>query len=571
MSATQGHSPTRRMSIGEGPIDQPASAAAQQLEALEAEIDHKHKPESESERLRMHNAKLDDFVYLGRYALLVCLLSELMILCQLGNMLYMVYAGAAPSLASCGSKVFSPEENGKQRCAYLDSAIAAGGTKNGTCSEPVLKSQFYSVNAEFGYYCGETKLVKQSISIQMIGVMVGSVIFGNLSDRYGRRKIMAIALTLCLICMLITSFTNSLFWFTFWRFLVNVFNGGTMVILMVFIVENLPKKDRFWISNIITWSPNMVLYALIAYLSEDWRWLTRASVILALPALVLLMLLCESPRFLVQSRRLEDAKKAIQRIHRIDGRVCDEALLDHVLSKEEQLFLESKKKKKYNFMHLFYTWTFTRYTVAVAFSLMVTSIINYSLLFNMEKLSGSIYLNSVFMGLFRYSCNLAIAFLDIRFEKIGRKFVHFIAHFFASIALAFVAVVYATGYQIDLSDYTRVGVLSVIGVCSLLYTTNGIASNELFPTCIRNTPTHLARCSAVWSDLWTPLPYFTMLVLSLFDTLFFQFNVMETKGKPLSEHMPSKDQRLFRRKDKNMELLPKGSSANGEHSQKAEA
>uniref|UniRef100_A0A915EVK2 Major facilitator superfamily (MFS) profile domain-containing protein n=1 Tax=Ditylenchus dipsaci TaxID=166011 RepID=A0A915EVK2_9BILA len=182
----------RRMSIGESLIDQPASYAAQQLEGMDGHIDHKHKPDSELEKLRMQDAKLDDFVYLGRYSLLVCLLCELMILCQLGNMFYMIYAGAAPSIASCGSKVFSAEENDKQRCAYLDSAIAAGRTKNGSCSEPVLKSQFYSVNAEFGYYC-EGILVKQSISIQMIGVMVGSVIFGNLSDRYGRKKVRIVA------------------------------------------------------------------------------------------------------------------------------------------------------------------------------------------------------------------------------------------------------------------------------------------------------------------------------------------------------------------------------------------
>uniref|UniRef100_A0A915ERL9 Uncharacterized protein n=1 Tax=Ditylenchus dipsaci TaxID=166011 RepID=A0A915ERL9_9BILA len=349
---------------------------------------------------------------------------------------------------------------------------------------------------------------------------------------------MIIVLLQCVVCMLISSFTNSLFWFTFWRFLVNLFNGGHMVILLVYTVENLPKKDRFWISNIITWSPNMVLYALIAYF---------------LPAVVLLIFLCESPRFLVQSRRLEDARNAIQRIHRIDGRVCDEALLEHVLSKEEQLFLESKKKKKYNFMHLFYTWTFTRYTVAVAFSFMVTSIVIYSLLFNMENLSGSIYLNSVYMGLFRYSCNLTIAFLDIHFEKFGRKFAHFIAHFIASIALAFVAIVYATGYQIELSSFTRIGVLSVSGMTAEPFGCGTVAANFLL------------------SDLWTPLPYFTMLVLSILDMLFFQFNVTETKGRSLSEHMPSKDQQLFRRKCKKMELLPKGSIDNGEHSQKAMA
>lgn len=51
------------------------------------------KNKNEELKFRYENAKLDDFVFLGRYTFIVCLLSELLILCQLGNMLYMVYAG----------------------------------------------------------------------------------------------------------------------------------------------------------------------------------------------------------------------------------------------------------------------------------------------------------------------------------------------------------------------------------------------------------------------------------------------------------------------------------------------
>lgn len=49
--------------------------------------------EEEKRKLVLDNTKLDDFIFLGKYTLFVCLFSQLMILCQLGNMLYMVYAG----------------------------------------------------------------------------------------------------------------------------------------------------------------------------------------------------------------------------------------------------------------------------------------------------------------------------------------------------------------------------------------------------------------------------------------------------------------------------------------------
>lgn len=115
----------------------------------------------------------------------------------------------------------------------------------------------------------------------------------------------------------------------------------------------------------------MIFYAIIAYFTGDWRSLTRVSALMALPAVGFLFFLNESPRFLVSNRNIAQAKEAIMRIHRINGRQIDEPLLDHVLHKEEELFLESTKKKKYNFLHLFYTITYTRYTIAIAFSLWV--------------------------------------------------------------------------------------------------------------------------------------------------------------------------------------------------------
>lgn len=39
------------------------------------------------------DARLDDFILLGRYSLILCCLSEALILSQLGNMFFMMYAG----------------------------------------------------------------------------------------------------------------------------------------------------------------------------------------------------------------------------------------------------------------------------------------------------------------------------------------------------------------------------------------------------------------------------------------------------------------------------------------------
>jgi MFS family permease len=65
----------------------------------------------------------------------------------------------------------------------------------------------------------------------------GASLFGYLSDKFGRRLVIILALVPCLATMVISSVTTTLLWFTVWRFIVNVFNGGCMVILAVFTTE----------------------------------------------------------------------------------------------------------------------------------------------------------------------------------------------------------------------------------------------------------------------------------------------------------------------------------------------
>lgn len=76
---------------------------------------------------------------------------------------------------------------------------------------------------------------------------------------------------------------------------------------------------------------------------------------------------------------------------------------------------------------------------------LTTSLLTYSLLFNMEKLSGSIYMNSIIMGSFRYALNLITAVSDMKFKWLGRKLVHSIAEGFIMLALLFFITIYMLG------------------------------------------------------------------------------------------------------------------------------
>jgi OCT family organic cation transporter-like MFS transporter 4/5 len=505
------------------------------------------------------NVKLGDFVKLGKYTVLVGFLCEMMILCQLGNQLFMMFTGATPRLLGCGDYDLSHLDD-KEACHQLSFIKASNLSDN--CI-PKFESQFDTVNMEWNYLCENAKDVKHSTSIQMIGVMIGSIVFGQFSDSYGRKKMMIIALFGCIVSMMATSFTNNLFTFTFARLIVNIFNGGSIAVMLVYCVENLPKKDRLWINNVVSWAPNYIIYAIVAYFSGDWRTLARVSSLLTIPPLLLLIFMSESAQFLAQKGKLDEAQEVIERMYKINGHKCDTVLLKQTLNRERESFeAQQSAAKTYTFFHLFYTWKFATFTIVLAFGYFVTSVVNYGIVYNMEKVSGSIYINAILIGIIRYALNLTMAFLDYKFARIGRKLIHMGAWIEIVLACFATFIVHATQTEKQFHGLIRICSVSIVAVSAQLYITNGIVSGELFPTCVRNLSfSHCqfwTRVGVVLSPqlfllnhVWGPLPYIAMGLLGIFDAILFQTTIPETKGRPLLESMPTADERIGCRRRKN--------------------
>lgn len=77
---------------------------------------------------------------------------------------------------------------------------------------------------------------------------------------------------------------------------------------------------------------------------------------------------------------------------------------------------------------------------------LVTSILNYSFIFNMENFTGSIYLNLVFLGISRYVCNLSLAFFESQFKWLGRKLVHIIVNILTALMLLTIIIITHFGF-----------------------------------------------------------------------------------------------------------------------------
>uniref|UniRef100_A0A915AI72 Major facilitator superfamily (MFS) profile domain-containing protein n=1 Tax=Parascaris univalens TaxID=6257 RepID=A0A915AI72_PARUN len=499
---------------------------------------------------------MDDIQTLGRYSAYICLLAEIMFLSQLGNVNYMVYAGLAPHATFCERSNSTEANSNKLSCDVLNSTL-----QNSLCANS-FHPQFYSANIEFGYLCDETKYIKRSISYQMIGLIFGSILFGQLSDSYGRKWPMIVCLIGCVVTDFISSFATGLLTLTIYRAAALLFTGGQTAVWLVFMVENIPKKDRLWINMVVSWSPNIALFAFIAYLCGNWQTLARVTGALTVPAIILALFIYESPRWLIQKGKTEEACKIVKKMIAFNGgpKITDDVIAN-VIAKENAAAAISAGNENFYMYHLFCTAQLTIYTLVYSFSYTSTSIINYGVFFNMAKLPGSIYTNNIFIGLSRWVVNAAVGVFDYKVKGFGRKLLHDI-----SLGTIIIAVVIVSSLiQLDISEQyaviSRFCILLIPIIASNVYIGNNVSSNELFPTPIRNAAfaflqvvnrlgVAIAPQLFVLGEYWTAAPYAAMLLLAGTDLTLSHVFVPETKGRPLKDCMPSVEERFFTSKAK---------------------
>ncbi|CAD5223570.1 unnamed protein product [Bursaphelenchus okinawaensis] len=500
---------------------------------------------------------LGDFIKFGRYTIFIIILYELMLLPQMANMTFMIYGGYAPKVVQCGHHDYRNLSTVKS-CAAFKADTAASN-----CS-PVLETQFNSLAYEFNYYCDRIIDVKRTISIMMLGVLFGAIIFGQLSDSFGRKKMMIITHLGMLTLDLIASRATSLEHFTLIQFFTSLFVGGHNTIMHVFLLENIPKKHRVWVSCMLSYSPNYIIVAGIAYLAEDWRMLIRIAGLLNIPAFFLLLFAFESPRWLIQKAYLDSARTTLMKMEKINGTATPIRIrnIDRLIEQEIIQNETKKSRRKYYFYHLFYTWKMCLYTAIISYALLATSIISYALIFNMEHLSGSIFVSTAFFGAFRWAVNLTVGAIDYFVPKAGRKPIHNGALSFILAMLAIVIAIKSIGIQSV--NLTRITTMSAAAMCSQLFMVNAIVTSELFPTAIRNLAVSFVQISSrlggvisphvfYLANIWEPLPFVFMFTIMAINAIMFGVFIPETKGSSMIDHMPDKSKRIWKSRKQSLQ------------------
>lgn len=155
----------------------------------------------------------------------------------------------------------------------------------------------------------------------LLGIFIGGAVFGYVTDLVGRQVMFTVDLAAIVILSIIQMFIHTPLELFVLRFLIGIAIGADYPIATALVTEFSPRRYRAMTMGLVVaaWYIGALLAGLIGYLLVDmpdgWKWMLGSA---AIPALVLVLGRWgtpESPRWLLNKGRTEEAREAIRKVY----------------------------------------------------------------------------------------------------------------------------------------------------------------------------------------------------------------------------------------------------------------
>ncbi|XP_021447135.2 solute carrier family 22 member 6 isoform X1 [Oncorhynchus mykiss] len=257
-----------------------------------------------------------------------------------------------------------------------------------------------TIISEWDLVCDLRSFKQMGQTIYMGGVLVGAVIFGGLSDRFGRRFLLLISNLLMAVGGTCAAFSTSFSVFCLFRFITGMALSGLGLNSFSLIVEWIPTRVRTVVGTGTGYCYTMgqLILAVVAYFIRDWRWLTLAVSVPFYITFLYSWWFLESARWLVLNRKSEQAVKNLKTVARINGRREEGDRINLEMLQDSMKKEMSCSQGSYSVVDLLRTPTMRNITICLSAVWFSTSFAYYGLSMDLQKFGVDIYLIQVIFG-----------------------------------------------------------------------------------------------------------------------------------------------------------------------------
>ncbi|XP_038941719.1 organic cation/carnitine transporter 2 isoform X1 [Rattus norvegicus] len=188
-----------------------------------------------------------------------------------------------------------------------------------------------TIVTEWDLVCKDDWKAPLTTSLFFVGVLMGSFISGQLSDRFGRKNVLFLTMGMQTGFSFLQLFSVNFEMFTVLFVLVGMGQISNYVAAFVLGTEILSKSIRIIFATLgvcIFYAFGFMVLPLFAYFIRDWRMLLLALTVPGVLCGALWWFIPESPRWLISQGRVKEAEVIIRKAAKFNGIVAPSTIFD---------------------------------------------------------------------------------------------------------------------------------------------------------------------------------------------------------------------------------------------------
>ncbi|XP_051023228.1 solute carrier family 22 member 5-like [Acomys russatus] len=383
-----------------------------------------------------------------------------------------------------------------------------------------------TIVTEWDLVCKDDWKAPLTTSLFYVGVLMGSFISGQLSDRFGRKNVLFLTMAMQTGFSFLQVFSVNFEMFTVLFVLVGMGHISNYVAAFILGTEILSKSVRIIFATLgvcIFYAFGFMVLPLFAYFIRDWRKLLMAITMPGVLCGVLWWFIPESPRWLVSQGRIKEAEVIIRKAAKINRIAAPST----IFNPSELQDLNSKRPQSHHIYDLIRTRNIRILTIMSIILWLTISVGYFGLSLDTPNLHGNIYVNSFFLAAVEVPAYV-LAWLLL--QHVTRRYSMVASLFLGGSVLLFVHLVPSELNYLS-TALVMVGKFGITSAYSMVY----VYTAELYPTVVRNMGVGVSSTASRLGSILSPyfvylgaynrsLPYILMgslTILTAIVTLFF--------------------------------------------------